>query len=145
MKNVAMNCSYEAPNLNNNSRQRPGDIFIPEFDVYGDAYLDVSVINITAKSYLSKSAKGQLCGADIRYLDKMKKYPDLGPRFKPLVIESTGGWHKYSLEYLKTIAGHIASRSSKPTAFVLNYLLKGCSFSLQRHQGTMLVRRCLGL
>jgi hypothetical protein len=48
----------------------------------------VTVINITVKSRLNKSSKGQLCGANIRYLGKMKKYPDLGPKFKPLVIES---------------------------------------------------------
>jgi hypothetical protein len=67
--------------------QRPGDIFVPEFDNYGDDYLDVSVINITVKSHLGKSSKGLLMGADIRCVEKMKKYPDLGPRFKPLVID----------------------------------------------------------
>jgi hypothetical protein len=60
-----MNCSTEAKNRNNNSRQRPGDIFVPEFDIYGDAFLDVSVINITVKSQIHKSSKGQLCGANI--------------------------------------------------------------------------------
>jgi hypothetical protein len=59
-------------------------------DTYGDAYLDVSVINISVKSYFLKSSKGLLCGANVLYLEKMKKYPDLGPKFKPLVIESTG-------------------------------------------------------
>jgi hypothetical protein len=52
-----------------------------------------------------------LMGADIRYVEKMKKYPDLGPRFKPLVIESTGGWHNYSFDYLKTMAAHKAGQS----------------------------------
>jgi hypothetical protein len=51
-------------------------------------------------------------GADIRYVEKMKKYPDLGPRFKPLVI---GGWHKYFFDYLKTMAAHISSRTNKHT------------------------------
>jgi hypothetical protein len=41
----------------------------------------------------------------------MKKYPDLGPRFKPLVLESTGGWHKLSFNYLRTLANHIVSRT----------------------------------
>jgi hypothetical protein len=43
-------------------------------------------------------------GSNVRYLEKRKKYPDLGPKFKPLVIESTGGWHNYSMDYLKSIA-----------------------------------------
>jgi hypothetical protein len=145
MKNAGMSCSYEAKNLNNSTRQRPGDIFVPEFDNYGDAYFDISVINITCKSHLAKASQGPLMGADIRYVEKMKKYPDLGPRFKPLVIESSGGWHKYSLDYLKTMAAHISSRTNKHTSIVLGNLLRSCSFALQRNQGTMLVRRCLGL
>jgi hypothetical protein len=51
-KNAGMSCSYEAKNLSNPTRQRPGDIFVPEFDNYGDAYLDVSVNN---QYYLQKS------------------------------------------------------------------------------------------
>jgi hypothetical protein len=113
---LVTNESLEAKNLNNPSRQHPGDIFIPEFDTYGDAYLSV-------KSYLLISSKELLCGANVRYLEKMKKYPDLGPKFKPLVIESTGGWHNYSMDYLKSIAGHIASRSNKSNISVLNNLL----------------------
>jgi hypothetical protein len=57
MKNAGMSCSYEAKNLNNPSRQRPGDIFVPEFDNYGDTYLDVSVMNITFKSHLGNVQK----------------------------------------------------------------------------------------
>lgn len=94
---------------------------------------------------MTQSTKGQLFGAEIRYSMKMKKYPDLGPRFKPLVVESTGGWHRYSMDVLKLIAGHIASRCTAQTSSVLNNLLMGCSFALQKHLGTMMVRRCLGL
>jgi hypothetical protein len=50
-----------------------GDIFVPEFDNYGDAYLDVSVINITYKSHLAKVSKGLLMGADIRYVEKISR------------------------------------------------------------------------
>jgi hypothetical protein len=64
----------------------------------------------------------------------MKKYPDLCPKFKQFVIESTGGWHNYSMDYLKSIAGHIASRSNKSNISVLNNLLSICSFALQRNQ-----------
>jgi hypothetical protein len=56
---VFMSCIYESKNLNNPSRQRPGDIFAPEFDNYGGAYFDVSVI---VKSHLGKSSKGLLMG-----------------------------------------------------------------------------------
>jgi hypothetical protein len=31
--------------------------------------------------------------SNIRFIEKMKKYPDLGARFKPLLVESTGKWY----------------------------------------------------
>jgi hypothetical protein len=49
---------------------------------------------------------GYYARGNVRYLEKMKKYPDFGPKFKPLVIESTSGWHNYLMDYLKSIAGH---------------------------------------
>jgi predicted transcriptional regulator len=68
------------------------------------------------------------------------------------LIRQYRGWHNYSLDYLKTMAAHISSRTNKHTTIVLGNLLRACSFALQRHQGTMLVhtdelvvRRCLGL
>jgi hypothetical protein len=62
----------------------------------------------------------------------MKKFPDLGPRFKPLVVESTGGWHRYSMDVLKIIAGLIASRCTTKVSDVLNNVLKGCSFAFTK-------------
>lgn len=145
LKKAHITCSSEAYNPMKDNRERPGDIYMPAFDVYGDAFFDVSVISICAESYFTRAAKGQLEGSKIRYDAKMKKYPDLGYRFKPLVIESTGGWHMYSFDYLKTLAEHIATKSNMIAKDVLNELLTTVSCCLQRHQGTMLVRRCLGL
>ena len=145
LKQASITCSSEAFNPMKDNRERPGDIYMPEFDVYGDAFFDVSVISICANSYVSRAAKGQLEGSKIRYVQKMAKYPDLGTRFKPLVIESTGGWHPYSFDYLKTLADHIAAKTNKTARDALNGLLTTSAFCLQRHQGTMLVRRCLGL
>ena len=145
LKQAFITCCSEAFNPMKDNRERPGDIYMPEFDVYGDAFFDVSVISICADSYFSRAAKGQLEGSKIRYDTKMAKYPDLGSRFKPLVIESTGGWHPYSFDYLKTLADHIAAKTNKVARDALNSILTTSAFCLQRHQGTMLVRRCLGL
>ena len=112
LKIAAINHRVEKSNPMSNSRERPGDLYMPEFDTYGEAYFDVSVISICADAYYNRADLGQLKGSDIRYKAKMKKYPDLGSRFKPLVLESTGGWHAYSFEYLKKLADHIASRTN---------------------------------
>jgi hypothetical protein len=118
---------------------------MPDFDILGDAYFDVSVINIGSDAYYKKAAKGQLEGSNIRYQSKMKKYPELGHHLKPLVVESTGGWHQYSFGFLKTLASHVAARLGSLTKDVLNNILSTSSIRLQRHQGSLLVRRCLGL
>jgi Reverse transcriptase (RNA-dependent DNA polymerase) len=145
LRKASINHCVEEFNPSNSSRQRPGDIYMPDFDTYGDAFFDVSVISICADSYWKRAAKGQLEGSKIRYKAKMKKYPDLGSRLKPLVLESTGGWNAYSFDYLRKLADHIAARTNKVAKVALNFLLTSASVRLQRNQGTMLVRRCLGL
>ena len=145
MKAAGINCCSEAFNPMKDCRQRPGDIYMPEFDVRGDAFFDVSVISIGSDSYYARAAKSKLSGSEIRYQSKMSKYPDLGFRFKPLVLESTGGWHPYSIGFLKILSVHIAARTNKSAIESLNALLSVSSFCLQRHQGAMLVRRCLGV
>ena len=71
MKNAGITCSKEAFNPLKDTRQRPGDIYMPEFDIYGEAYFDVSVISICAPSYAYRASKGVLEGSKIRYDQKM--------------------------------------------------------------------------
>ena len=52
MKRANICCSAEESNPMNDSRQRLGDIYMPEFEVFGDAFFDISVINICAASYI---------------------------------------------------------------------------------------------
>ncbi len=145
LQSASINFRVEDPNPANNSQERPGDIFIADFDNFGDAYLDVSVISICAESYYQRASKEPLAGSQLRYLEKKRKYPELRERFKPMVIESTGGWHGYSFDVLKQIAELVAARIAKPAKDVLSNMLAACSIRLQRHQGSMLVRRCQGL
>ena len=144
LQKAKVNHRVEEPNPASSSQKRPGDIFMPDFDILGDAYFDVSVINICSDAYYKKAAKGQFEGSNIRYQSKMKKYPELGHHLKPLVVESTGGWHQYSFGFLKTLASHVAARLGSLTKDVLNNILSTSSIRLQRHQGSLLVRRCLG-
>jgi hypothetical protein len=67
LKKARITCDMEVKNPMNNTNQRPGDIYMPEFDVHGDAFFDVSVINCCAESYFKRSSKGQLEGSGIRY------------------------------------------------------------------------------
>ena len=148
MKNANLACSVEARNPMNDSRERPGDIYMPEFDMvregHGDAFFDVSVINTCAESHIIRSSKGQLEGSKIRYIEKMVKYSDLGSRMRPLIVEHTGGWHPFSYQYLKEISERMAGMTRLTAAASLSKLLTTSSFCLQRHQGTQLARRCLG-
>ena len=88
MREAHITFSLEQRNPRNDTRQRPGDIFIANYDTREPAYLDVSVIHILARSYLRRASIGQLEGSKIRYEYKLSKYPDLGSSFKPLVIDA---------------------------------------------------------
>ena len=149
MKAANLSCSVEECNPMNDTRERPGDIYIAEFDSLGhgpgDAFFDISVIHICAESYIRRASVGQLEGSNIRYNEKMLKYPDLKSRFKPLVVESTGGWHPFSFKDLKDIADRMAGMSRLSAVDALSKLLSSASFCLQRHQGSQLARRCLGV
>ena len=145
MKAAGVSCAGEQPSLNQTSKERPADVYVPNFDIYGEAYIDISVINILCPSYLGKSSKGPLCGAEIRYEMKLKKYEHLAQQFKPLIVECTGGWHAHSYKNIGAIAQLIASRSNQAVKIVMKRLISSLSISLQRHQGTMIVRRCAGL
>ena len=57
-----------------NNRERPGDIFISNYDTKGFAYLDVSIIHTLAQSHIQRAGKGQLEGIKIRYNQKMTKF-----------------------------------------------------------------------
>ena len=136
--------SLEQRNPRNDSRQRPGDIFIANYDTRGPAYLDVSVIHILARSFLRRASIGQLEGSKIRYDYKMSKYPDLGSSFKPSVVESTGGWHAASFNTLRSLAVKMSVNTGKSTSVLLNGMLATCSVRLQRSLGSHLLRRCQG-
>jgi hypothetical protein len=77
MQSESMSFVMEVPNPMNQTRQR----FCYKY------------VFITAKAYLKKASKGPLEGSNIRFEYKKVEYPVLGPRFKPLVVESTGGCH----------------------------------------------------
>ena len=120
-------------------------IYVAQFDSFGEAFFDFSVINILCPGNLSSAAKGQLLGSELRFKHKHKRYPLLKSQLKPLVVECTGGWNPKSLEYLTDMAELIGSRTNVKASLVLNNLLTTISVCLQRNQGTMVVRRCLGL
>ena len=102
----------------------------------GSVYLDVSITHTLAQSHLQRAASGQLEGSKIRYEQKITKYLDLGSSFKPLVLESTGGWHPSSFNTLKLLASKMATNTGKLPNDILNVLLTTCSIRLQRSQGS---------
>ena len=98
-----------------------------------------------ARSYIDRRWTGLLDCAEQRFKGKKNKYAELGDKMKPLVIESSGGWHRYSMGYLDTMANAISAHSLMTKGEALNSILTTSSIRLQKHQGTMLARRCLGL
>ena len=63
MKAANLSCSVEECNPMNDTRERPGDIYIAEFDSMGhwpgDAFFDIPVIHICAESYIRRASVGR--------------------------------------------------------------------------------------
>ena len=81
MKIANLSCFVEECNPRNGTRERPGRICIAEFDSMGygpgDAFFDIPVIHICAERYILSASVEQLEASNIRYNEKMLKYPDL--------------------------------------------------------------------
>ena len=74
----------------------------------------------------------------------MKKYKDeIGDLLKPLVVETTGGWHPESMNTLAALCHMAALNVRKSASLILNKVLVKLSCALQKYHAVSLVRRCL--
>ena len=96
MKAANLSWPVEECNPMNDTRERPGDIYIAEFDSLGhgpgDAFFDISVIHICAESYIRRASVGQL--SKIRYNEKILKYPDLESPWLLNLLGVGNGWYE---------------------------------------------------
>ena len=122
---------------------RMGDLVLFNWYECKDVYLDFTVVNSLCESYRNLSAKGE--AAEKRFNEKMNKYKDTIQKekvtFKPMVVETLGGWHTEAVRYFKDFADKIANKNQTCPGNERKYLMTSMSIRLQKMNGEMLAHR----
>ena len=97
------------------SRDRPGDIFHPDFDDGRPTYFDISVRHTLQPGNLNRASVNAGAAAVAGEMGKDQKHAAnvelVGGRFHPLVMETLGVWTASSLSTLRTIAARTTVRN----------------------------------
>ena len=146
----------------------PGDLFIKDFDFPDnndpniihqmDLWIDVSMINIYADSYL-RYAQNTLGAAKLRAKNKILKYQNNiknksynssimnsinygGFNFIPFAMDVTGAITKQSKIILQRICLHKSTKSGIPQSILMNWIRKELNAHLM-HYNTKMVIKCI--
>jgi len=126
-------------------KERPGDIFVPNWSAGQGANFDVAVVSPTLHQHLPHSSKQRAFVAS-NYEDlKRRKYEhtcsENNTLFIPLVVEVHGCWGPSAIPALKRIAQAIASQKNIPTSVAILRLFQRLSFTLQRRNAISIISR----
>ena len=118
---AALSPHLEKPYILPGIKQKPADIYIPNWSRGEPLAMDITVVSPT-QVHLLDYHHPQLCAAHWREEQKRKKYEkSLDAEcviFVPLAVESFGGWGTASIPIFKTLARMVANRSDQPVSSV---------------------------
>jgi hypothetical protein len=131
-----------------NSKERPGDVFVPALHNGKPCAADVAITHALQPTYINYAAK-VTAGAATQYAIKVKdhKYKevlskqDVGIDFLPLVADCFGAWDPRAITFFKRIASSIAKRSVRPYSEVISQLMEKISVCLMRANASALLKR----
>ena len=121
---AALSPHLEKPYIPPDIKQKPADIYIPNWSRGEPLAMDITVVSPTQVHLLDyiHTQSEQLCAAHWREEQKRKKYEQSLDAehilFVPLAVESFGGWGTASVPIFKTLARMVANRSDQPVSFV---------------------------
>ena len=109
---------------------------------------DVSVVSPTQDAILYRAAETPASAIVMRKSSKIRAHFEhcraQGIAFKPLVVETFGGWDADALKVLKILGRHTARRWGKNDALEIKHFFQRLSVALQRGNATLLVNRDTG-
>ena len=122
-------------------RDRPGDVYHPDFLFGKPAYFDVTVRNPLQNSLLSQSAVTAGVAASRGEMEKDAHHEEAvlgaGGIFIPLAVESLGLWSPASLNTLRDIAVRATNRSGASATVAFHHFMEQLSVCLWRHNSHM--------
>ena len=102
----------------------------------GKVAFDVSVVSPTQNAILLRAAETPSAAIEMRKTSKVRSHFEhcraQGIAFKPLVVESFGGWDAEAAKSLKLLARHTARRWGKTDALEIEYFFQRLSCSPAR-------------
>ncbi len=120
---------------------RPGDLVLSNWEEGHDLWIDFSIASTLCPTYIHDSSIKGGSAADTRVKCKLEKYKNSEKVFKPLVIETLGGWDPTAITILKQIAGRLADANRMELKKAVNRLINTLSAKLQKMNGEMLSKR----
>ena len=144
-QHASLNPTKEMPGLIPGSQSRPADVFIDNWVDGRKMAFDVSVTSPTQQALLFQAAETAAFAINARKTAKNRAHFEncraQGICFRPLVVETFGGWDSEAIKLLKEIAHQDARRWGKDPAIEIKHFFQRLSVALQRGNAALLVDR----
>ena len=125
--------------------ERPADVFIENWIDGGKLAFDVSVVSPTQDAIIHRAADSPAAAIEMRKASKNRAHFEncraQGIAFKPLVVETFGGWDADAVKLLKKLGRHSARRRGKDDAVEIKHFFQRLSVALQRGNAALLLDR----
>ena len=138
-KEAQFDCSLEEPNLIDRSRERPGDVFYPNFTGGKSCCLDITVRDSSQDIGSRTPLEGLQLAADQKVVKYLEKCNLINSTFTPFVMDSLGGFHKSAIKHVKILTDRWG-RDREISRGVAKYqILQRLSVALMSKQGSQWV------
>ena len=132
-------------NIGPDSRARPGDVVMYNWEGGRTVALDITVVSPVAETVVREAAdEGGAAAAAAELLKDDKALEACAQQdidFLPLALESFGGWGKLALTFFRKLGRLIAQRSGRPESLETRYMFQSMSVALQRGNAIMIQER----
>ena len=125
--------------------RRPADVFIPQWTGGRDTALDVTVTHPMQRGMVRGAAAE--AGHAVRAAHKRKmdgsaeECAQEGIVFRPLAVETLGGWHPVAVEEVNKLAAALARQTGEDEKEATRHLWQRLGLQLQRGNSTMFANR----
>ena len=144
-QSASLNPTKEMPGLIPGSQSRPADVYVENWIDGGKYAFDVSVVSPTQDAIILRAAETPAAAIEMRKSSKLRGHFEncraQGIAFKPLVVETFGGWDADAVKLLKKIGRHSARRRGQNDAIEIKHFFQRLSIALQRGNASLLLDR----
>ena len=127
----------EKPGLIAGTKERPADVFLPQFSKGKDYLLDFAVTNPLSNYMIQQSIKSSKDACELYSDIKMNRYnkfikDSVNTSFQPMIVDTFGKWETTAKSVIYTVAARLASRNNTDVASTLRHFHQKLSVILQK-------------